>query len=181
MLAATGPRAGELAGEISDGLIAPPYANPDHLRNVLLPAAERGLERSGRSREDFTVSITPLLAVSEEDAEHARRMIALWCGTRSYRFVFEPYGLGGLADELAEISLSDDPDRTSRMADRIDDDLLDLFAVVCPPERLGAQLRARFGGIADRVTVPSPITPDSPYHPARLGLATADPHLETTS
>ncbi|MFK8850857.1 TIGR03617 family F420-dependent LLM class oxidoreductase [Streptomyces sp. Ac-502] len=180
MLAATGPRMAELAGEIANGLIAPPYANRDHLLKILLPAAERGLERSGRSREDFTIVLAPLLAITSTDTEHARQLVALWCGTRAYRFIFDAYGLGGLSDDLAELSLSADPDRWRRMADRIDDDILDLFAVRTEPQRLGSELRVRFGGPVNRLIVPAPTGPDSPYHPGALGLAAADPHLETT-
>ncbi len=179
MLAATGPRAAELAGEIADGVMAPPYANRRHLAEVLLPAVERGLARSGRSRDEFTVVAAPLLAISPEDTEHARRLVALWCATRAYRSVFEPYELGRLADELAELSMSDDPDRWLRMTDRIDDDVLGLFALRPAPGRLGAELQSTLGGLADRVIVPAPVGSNSPYNPAQLGLAAADSHLKT--
>lgn len=177
MLAATGPRAAELAGEIADGLIAPPFTNRDHFAEILLPAAERGLSRAGRTREDFTVSLTPLLAVKPEDTEHTRLVLALWCGTRVYRPIFERYGLGELADILAELSLSEGPDRWQRMADHIDDDVLNLFATGAAPGQHGAELRARYGGIVDRIALPAPSYLDGRYAPSALGLSAADPRL----
>jgi probable F420-dependent oxidoreductase len=177
MLAATGPAAAELAGETADGLIAPPYANRDHLTAILLPGLERGLERAGRHRDQVQVVVVPLLAITPEDCEHARRLIALWCGTRAYRFIFERYDLGQLADDLAELSISGHTDQWQRMTDRIDDDVLDLFAIRAEPARIGAVLRTQFGGLADRVVLPAPMTSGGLYRPAALGLTAADPQL----
>ncbi len=172
ILAATGPRAAELAGEVADGLTAPPYAPPDYLAQVLLPAAERGLARSGRTRKDFTVVAIPLLVTSSEDASNCRSLVAFWCGTRAYRSLFERYERGGLADELAHLSVSDDPDRWRRMTDLIDDELLNVFTINATPGQFGRALRDAFGGHADRVIVPAP-APFGRYTPAALGLAAA--------
>lgn len=175
-LAATGPRTAELAGEIADGLTAPPYANPDHLANVLLPAVDRGLEKSGRTRADFTVTVSPLIVTCPEEAEYARSLLAIWCATRAYRSLFEPYDLGGLADELAEMSMSDDPDKWQRMTELVDDRALGLFTVAADPGGLGRALLDAFGGNAQRVILPAP----SPtFSPAVHGLGAADPHLES--
>ncbi|MFG2138614.1 hypothetical protein [Streptomyces sp. NPDC048650] len=148
---------------------------------MLLPAAEHGLARSGRTRADFTISHGPLLAITSEDTRHARILIALWCATRAYRPVFEPHGLGELADELAVLSVSDDPERWRRMADHIDDDILGIFAVrSATPSDFGVELRDRFGDLTDRLIVPAPVGETSPYSPAALGLSAADPQLRTS-
>ncbi|WAL93212.1 TIGR03617 family F420-dependent LLM class oxidoreductase [Streptomyces sp. Je 1-369] len=187
VLAATGPKAAELAGEIADGLIAPPYANRRHLIEVLLPALERGLARSGRDRTDFHLIHSPLTvtggtAAERTDSEQqARTLVALWCGTRAYRPVFAPYGLAPLADRLAELSLEPGPDRWRRMAEQIDDATLDLFATRTDrPADLGGALRSQYGGLADHLVLPAPSGQDpcpARWHPDRLGLCAADPHL----
>ena len=46
-LTATGPRMAELAGELADGLIAPPYTPPLLFTEVLLPALKTGLKKAG--------------------------------------------------------------------------------------------------------------------------------------
>ncbi|MFF2789411.1 TIGR03617 family F420-dependent LLM class oxidoreductase [Streptomyces sp. NPDC058049] len=184
-LAATGPRMAELAGELADGLIAPPYAPPLLLTDVLLPALERGLTRSGRTRTDVRVVYPPLLVTGRTPAERARsaertrRIIALFCGTRAYRPVFELYDLGGLSDTLSRISLTADPERWQRMADLIDDFTLGTFATVADdPARVGSQLRARYGGLIDRAILPAPHGPEADlWNPKLLGLDAADPTL----
>lgn len=171
-LAATGPRMAELAGEIAEGLSAPPYANADHLANVLLPAVERGLATSGRTRSDFTVILSPMIATNPKETDFARSLTTLWCSTRAYRALFEPYGLGALSDRLAEMSLADDPDRWARMKDLIDDRTLSLFTVMAPPGGLGQALLDNYSGTVDRVILPAP---SASFRPAVHGL---QPFLE---
>jgi len=120
----------------------------------------------------------PLLVTSSEDASNCRSLVAFWCGTRAYRSLFERYERGGLADELAHLSVSDDPDRWRRMTDLIDDELLNVFTINATPGQFGRALRDAFGGHADRVIVPAP-APFGRYTPAALGLAAADPRLGT--
>lgn len=152
---------------------------------MLLPALERGLTRSGRTRTDVRVVYPPLLVTGRTPAERARsaertrRIIALFCGTRAYRPVFELYDLGGLSDTLSRISLTADPERWQRMADLIDDFTLGTFATVADdPARVGSQLRARYGGLIDRAILPAPHGPEADlWNPKLLGLDAADPTL----
>jgi probable F420-dependent oxidoreductase len=183
-LAASGPKMAELAGEIADGMIAPPYTDRRFLSEELLPAIERGLARSGRAREPFTVVCLPLVVTGRTPGEHAqvearvRSMLAMWGSTGAYQRVFDPHGLDGLRDQLFTLSLSGAPDRWQRMADLIDDETLNLFATVAAPERLGSELRRRFGGLADRIILPAPHGAEADlWDPARLRLADADPRV----
>ncbi|MPZ85702.1 MAG: TIGR03617 family F420-dependent LLM class oxidoreductase [Actinophytocola sp.] len=168
-LTAAGPRMAQLAGEVAAGLITPPHATRRHLAEVLMPAVERGLAKSGRPRSSFTVVCVPLVVTGRTDAERARvaarvrTLIAFWCSTPAYRSVLDPYGLGGLGDELLELSLSADRDRWSRMAERVDDTILDIFATVAPQHDVGRALHRRYAGIADRIIMPAP-------HGAEAGL-----------
>ncbi|MGW8066577.1 TIGR03617 family F420-dependent LLM class oxidoreductase [Streptomyces ziwulingensis] len=183
LLAATGPRTAELAGELADGLIAPPYAPPLLFSDVLLPALDRGLDRSGRTRQDVTVICPPLVATGRTCEERAnehtrvRLLLTLFCGTRAYRPVFELYQRGGLADEVSRLLLTEDPDRRRRAADLIDDETLGIFAAVPDTHvRTGELLRARYGGLADELLLAAPHGPGAEqWNPAALGLGVTDP------
>ena len=52
-LAAVGPMMTEVAGEVADGVIIHAFTTEKYLREVTLPAVERGLAKAGRSRDDF--------------------------------------------------------------------------------------------------------------------------------
>lgn len=56
-LAAAEAEMAEVAGEVSDGLFVTGPSSRRHLAEVILPALERGLCRSGRKRSDVEVSI----------------------------------------------------------------------------------------------------------------------------
>jgi len=56
-LAAGGAEMAEVAGEVADGMFVVGPSGAGHLGDVLLPALERGLRRSGRSRAEFEVSV----------------------------------------------------------------------------------------------------------------------------
>ena len=45
----------EVAGEVADGVIIHAFTTEKYLREVTLPAVERGLAKAGRSRDDFQV------------------------------------------------------------------------------------------------------------------------------
>src|SRR5512141_349774 len=47
----------KLAGELCDGFHAHPFHSPRYLREVILPAIEKGLHKAGRSREDIALSV----------------------------------------------------------------------------------------------------------------------------
>ncbi|MDA0789038.1 MAG: TIGR03617 family F420-dependent LLM class oxidoreductase [Proteobacteria bacterium] len=66
-LAAVGPIMTEVAGEVADGLIIHPFSNEKYIREVTLPAVDRGLAKSGRSRDDFEISYTPFMISGKDE------------------------------------------------------------------------------------------------------------------
>jgi probable F420-dependent oxidoreductase len=153
-LAAVGPRMTEVAGEVADGLIAHAFTTDRYLREVTLPALERGLAAAGRSRADFTVTC-PVFVVTGPDAEAfeasraaVRQQIAFYGSTPAYRGVLELHGWGELQAELTRLSKAG---QWREMGELIDRDMLDAFAVVAEPDELVGKLRARCDGAVDRV------------------------------
>jgi alkanesulfonate monooxygenase SsuD/methylene tetrahydromethanopterin reductase-like flavin-dependent oxidoreductase (luciferase family) len=46
----------EVAGEVADGMLVHGFATERYLRDVTVPALERGLSRAGRSRGEIELS-----------------------------------------------------------------------------------------------------------------------------
>lgn len=159
-LAGVGPRMTEVAGEVADGLLVHGLATADYLREVMLPALERGLESSGRPRGDVEVSRQLLVATGrdgDELAESTRRVrqqIAFYASTPAYRPVLELHGRGEVQPELAGLARAGRWDDMHRV---IDDELLEAVAAVGPPEELPELVAERGRGL-DRVAFRLPAT-----------------------
>ncbi len=158
-LAAVGELMTGVAGEVADGLLVHPFTTERYLREVTLPALERGLTRSSRARRDFQISFSGLIAsgeddVAQRDAEAAvRAQIAFYASTPAYRGVLELHGWGGLQPELAQLARRGE---WAAMGDLIPDDVLDAVAIVAAPKDVAAALRARLGDVVDRFSIYAP-------------------------
>jgi probable F420-dependent oxidoreductase len=155
-LAAVGPRMTEVAGEVADGVITHGVSSARYLREVTLPALERGLERSGRTRADVDVTCPGFIAVADGDERVAkaraamRRHLSYYASTPAYRPVLELHGWGDLQTELYACSKQG---RWDAMAELVDDDVLDTCTIIATPDTVAAEVRARYGGLVDRITV----------------------------
>ena len=109
-LAAVGPRMTEVAGEVADGIIIHAFTTEKYLREVTIPAIERGLEKSGRSRDDFEISYPCFVITGRDEKELAeakvatKRQIAFYGSTPAYKPVLESIGAGDLQGELNTMS-----------------------------------------------------------------------------
>jgi probable F420-dependent oxidoreductase len=158
-LAAVGNHMTEVAGEVCDGLHPHPFTTERYLRECTLPTVTRGLDKAGRDLAGFSISLFGLVASggTEEElaaaAEGVRRQIAFYGSTPSYHKVLELHGWGELGSELNRLSRSG---KWKEMGELIEDDVLNAFAVVAEPDRVGPALLARFGDIVDRFTFYAP-------------------------
>jgi probable F420-dependent oxidoreductase len=163
VLAAVGPKMTEVAGEVADGMIVHAFTTARYIQDVTLPAIERGLKESGRSRADFEICY-PTFVVSgkdEKEWEQARtaitRQLAFYGSTPAYRGVLEAHGWGDLQTELNVMSKRGE---WVAMGERISDEMLEEFAIVAEPDKVAGALGARFGGIVDRVVCSVPFASD---------------------
>jgi len=155
-LAAVGPLMTEVAGEVADGVICHAFTTEKYMREVTLPAIERGLAKSKRSRKDFQVSFPGFVVTGETEKawSDSRRgvckQIAFYGSTPAYRPVLEMHGWGGLQTELNALSKQGQWDK---MGELVDDKILEQFAVVATPDEVIPKFKARFGDVVDRTTL----------------------------
>jgi hypothetical protein len=156
LLAAVRPLMTEVAGEVADGFLGHAFCTADVLREVTLPALERGLERGGRERGELEVTAAVFVATSEQEWEDCRRRVAFYGSTPGYRHVLEHHGLGSLHEALHARSRAGE---WAELAALVEDDVLELFAVRGEgPTALARAIEERVGGVADRVGLVSEST-----------------------
>ena len=162
-LAAVGELMTEVAGEVADGIIIHGFTTERYVKEVTLPAVERGLAAAGRDRSSFQVS-GPLFVVTgaTEEELHAaqqgvKQQIAFYGSTPAYRGVLELHGWGELQTELNRLSKQGE---WVQMGDLIDDEILRTFAVVAEPEGVAAELKRRYAGVVDRCSFYAPYRSD---------------------
>src|SRR6476619_142205 len=164
LLAGVGELMTEVAGEVADGMILHAFTTDRYLREVTLPALERGFEKSGRARADFEIS-GPLFVVTgtteEEMAKAAsatKQQIAFYGSTPAYQKVLDLHGWGDLHDDLNGLSKQGE---WVQMGELVDDEILGTFAVVAEPEEVAAAMKARYGDLVDRILFTAPLRADS--------------------
>jgi probable F420-dependent oxidoreductase len=162
-LAALGDLMSQVAGEVGDGLICHPIVTARFLRESMMPAVERGLARSGRTRADFDVALPIFIATGRSDTEIAtaanavKEKVAFYSSTPAYKPVLELEGLSALQAELHALSRSGG---WARMAGLIDDSVLSTFAVVGDPDTAADAIVERCGGAVDRISFYAPYDVD---------------------
>jgi probable F420-dependent oxidoreductase len=162
-LAGVGELMTEVAGETCDGFLCHGFTTERYLREVTLPALERGLDKSGRTLADLEISGPAFVVTGSTEEEMAasakgtRQQIAFYGSTPAYRGVLELHGWGDLQTELNALSKQGE---WVTMGDLIDDEMLAAFAVIAEPEQLGAELHARYGDIVDRLSFYAPYKSD---------------------
>jgi probable F420-dependent oxidoreductase len=162
-LAGVGELMTEVAGEVCDGFICHGFTTEKYLREVTLPALERGRAKAGKSMEGFEI-VGPSFVVtgsSDEEIDKAaagtRQQIAFYGSTPAYRPVLEIHGWGGLQDELNTLSKQGE---WVRMGSLIDDEILNTFAVVGEPEQIAPEISKRYGDVIQRLSFYAPYESD---------------------
>ena len=163
LLAAVGELMTEVAGEVGDGFLVHGFSTERYLREVSLPALERGAAKAGKTRRDLTVSYPGFVVTGPDEksmaaaAKGVREQIAFYGSTPAYRPVLELHGWGDLQPELNTLSKRGE---WEKMGELIDDDILNAFAVVAPLDQVAAEVRKRFEGLVDRFSFYAPYKAD---------------------
>jgi len=154
LLGALGPVMTRTAAEVADGLLVMPFHSHRHFLERTLPAIAEGLERSGRTREDFDVYPQAICAMGRTPAEQetaaaaARGLLAFYGSTPAYLPVLEVEGWADVQPELNALSKVGD---IAAMMALITDEMLETLAVRGTPEECATEITRRFGDHAERV------------------------------
>ena len=163
LLAGVGELMTEVAGEVGDGFLVHGFSTERYLREVSLPALERGAAKAGKTRADLTVSYPGFIVTGPDEesmavaAQAVREQIAFYASTPAYRPVLELHGWGDLQPELNTLSKRGE---WVKMGELIDDDILNAFAVVCPLDQVASEVRGRFEDVVDRFSFYAPYKVD---------------------
>lgn len=162
-VAAVGPRMVAAAGTAADGIICHPLLSRAYLTEVLAPQVHAARVAAGRDAEPFEFSTLAMVATgrTEEGLADAvagvRKQIGFYASTPAYAPVLEHHGWDDLHTEANVLTKAG---RWEDLAGLVDDEVLHTFAVVGELDVAGPAFRARFAGIADRVTVSMPYDAD---------------------
>ncbi|HUY23595.1 MAG TPA: LLM class F420-dependent oxidoreductase [Acidimicrobiales bacterium] len=158
-LAAVGERMTEVAGEVADGLLAHGFTTARYMREVTIPALERGLAQAGRTRQGYEISYPAMMVTGSTDAEMqaaaqaVKAQLAFYASTPAYRPVLDLHGWGDL---FAELNTRSKRGEWVEMADLIPDDMLDAFAVTGQPDEIPKKIIERYGDMVTRVSFYAP-------------------------
>ena len=162
-LAGVGQKMISVAGAVADGLICHPLISPGYLRDVVSPVVRGSRAAAGRDDAPFTFATMAMVATGRTDEalqdaiSGTRRQIGFYASTPAYKPVLDHHGWGALHDEAHQLTKTG---RWTELADLIDDDVLNTFAVVGEIDAAGAGLRDRFDGLAERVILSIPYDTD---------------------
>jgi probable F420-dependent oxidoreductase len=163
MLAGVGPLLTEVAGAVADGFICHAFTTEKYLREVTVPQLAKARAGAGKDMSDFDICGPSFVAtgLTDEEMEAAREgvkaQIAFYASTPAYRSVLELHGWGELQSELNALTRAN---RWDEMAGLINDEVLDAFAIVAPPEGVADALQARFGDLITRISLYLPYDRD---------------------
>jgi len=161
-----GPKMVQVAGEVADGFIAHPFNTRESHLAMTLPALERGLAESGRTREQLDVIAVAMVVTADSEQAFeavktsARNQLAFYGSTPAYRPVLDCHGWGDLHPRLNELSKQGGWDEMARL---ISDEMLETICVVGERHEIAERLHARMDGIADGVSLTNTRSPD-PTH-----------------
>ncbi len=143
------------AGEVADGLLGHPICSLQWNREVILPSLARGLERSGRRREEFDFCAGVLCAI-DSDAGRARRAaagsIASFATVTAFEPLFLAHGFEGPLEGIREAFLRGDGEA---MMDRVTEEMIDTFAAAGDADRVRKKV-SLYGEMADSMALSWP-------------------------
>ncbi len=146
----------EAVGEVADGYFFHPFTTQAYFTEVTLPALTKGRAKADKPLEGLVISGPAFVTAGRTEEELARaiagtkKQIAFYASTPAYKKVLELAGQQGLSDELNKLTKAG---RWDAMGDAIDDELLNAVSVVGTPAECGAQLRDRWGAVAERISL----------------------------
>jgi probable F420-dependent oxidoreductase len=133
---------GRMAGDVADGLIGHPIQSLRWIDEVIVPAFEEGLSRSGRDRGDFDYLPTVCCAIDEDEGraiEMARRTISFYATVKTYMPLWE---LHGFADEAVAAGEAFRRGDLAAVPAAITDEMVEAYCAAGPLDKVRARVKA---------------------------------------
>lgn len=144
----------ETVGVVADGILVHPLHTTKYLDDVLFPAIDRGLAKSGRTRDDITVVTPVFLAVGntpeqvQASTSFVKAQASFYGSTRSYRRIFETHGWNDAPDKMHEKMAKGD---IAGMADEITDEMVGEFAITGTLDDVADNITKKYAGRSHRI------------------------------
>jgi probable F420-dependent oxidoreductase len=146
----------KLAGGLCEGFHVHPFHSVRYLKEVILPAIEEGAARERRNKKDVSVLANAFVATTTEEMNFARAQIAFYASTPSYRPVMDLHGWADVAEKLSAHAARGE---WAEMPMLITDEMLNEFCLVTNESKLADELKKRYEGMADRLSIYTPFVP----------------------
>ncbi|HKG55024.1 MAG TPA: TIGR03617 family F420-dependent LLM class oxidoreductase [Anaerolineales bacterium] len=146
----------KLAGELCDGFHVHPFHSVKYLKEIILPSIKEGATKERRKSEDVSVLVNAFIANTPEEMNFARAQISFYASTPSYRPVMDLHGWTDVAEKLSAHAARGE---WAEMPILITDEILSEFCLLADEDNLVSELKKRYAGIADRLTLYVPFVP----------------------
>lgn len=163
-LAGVGELMTEVAGEVCDGFICHGFTTERYLREITIPALQRGRTKAGKTMDGFEI-VGPSFVVTGTSTDEmasattaTKQQIAFYGSTPSYSGVLE---LHGWSDVHAQLNAMSKQGKWEAMGDLISDEMLNTFAVVGKLEQIAPELHKRYGDVIQRMSFYAPYKSDA--------------------
>jgi len=162
-LAAVGELMTEVAGEVCDGFICHGFTTERYLREITIPALQRGRAKAGKSLDGFEIVGPSFVVTGASSSEinlaatSTKQQIAFYGSTPSYRGVLELHGWDDIHAQLNALSKQG---KWESMGELVTDEMLNTFAVVGEPEQIAPELHKRYGDVIARMSFYAPYKSD---------------------
>lgn len=146
----------KLAGETAQGFHSHPFHTRRYMAEILVPQIEEGAKKAGRSRADVQIVAHAFVVTNELERQLVRQQLAFYASTPSYRQVLALHGWQEIGEQL---SIMAKEQKWPEMANLISDEMVAEFATIAAPADLGAALKERYRGLAERINLYLPYIP----------------------
>lgn len=135
----------ETAGQVADGLLGHPICSPRWIKEVILPHLATGLEKGGRSRQDFTYSPSVTVSIAANDSPEAvaearraaRTTLAFYGTVKTYDPIWEMHGFQAPINQVRRAFIKNDH---AAMLDAVTDKMVDVFTIAGTKDSVVARL-----------------------------------------
>jgi probable F420-dependent oxidoreductase len=131
-----------MAGDVADGLIGHPIQSLRWIDEVVVPAFEEGLRRSGRERAGFDYIPTVCCAIDDDEGraiDMARRTISFYATVKTYAPLWELHGFTAEAAAAGEAFRRGD---LAGVPAAISDAMVEAYCAAGPLDKVRARVEA---------------------------------------